>query len=99
MNPQKTLARGIFLTLGLTVVIYTVVVLAALAAASREEISATSAPLALVFSRTTGLSPLSISLIAIVATVAILLLLALWLAVAVQCGHRFRQCARKRLFA
>ena len=69
VNPQKTLARGIFLTLGLTLVLYTLVVLAALATVPVSELSESRAPLALVFDRTTGLSPITISLIAILATV------------------------------
>ncbi|MCR9138626.1 MAG: amino acid permease [Alphaproteobacteria bacterium] len=69
VNPQKTLARGIFITLVLSLVIYVLVVVAALAAVSVSEISGTQAPLALVFSKTTGFSPLTITLIAIVATV------------------------------
>ena len=69
INPQKTLARGIFLTLGLTFVIYTLVLLATLATVPPEELADSRAPLAFVFERTTGLSPLAITLIAIVATV------------------------------
>jgi amino acid transporter len=69
INPQKTLSRGIFLTLGLTLVIYTLVVMATLAAVPAEELAGSRAPLSLVFERTTGLSPLAITLIAIVAAV------------------------------
>jgi len=69
VNPQKTLARGIFITLALSLLIYVAVAIASLAAVPAEQITATDAPLALVFSETTGLSPLSITLIAIVATV------------------------------
>lgn len=69
VNPQKTLARGIFITLILSLVIYILVVVAALAAVPVSEIAGTPAPLALVFSKTTGFSPLTITLIAIVATV------------------------------
>ncbi len=69
VNPQKTLARGIFITLFATVFIYIAVVLAALAAVSQSEMAQSEAPLALVFARTTGFSPLVISLIAIVATI------------------------------
>ena len=68
-NPQHTLSRAIFITLILTMVIYIGVILAALAAVPASEIAASRAPLALVFRETTGLSPLSITLIAIVATV------------------------------
>ena len=69
VNPQKTLARGIFITLAATVLIYVAVVLAALAAVPRSQMAGSDAPLALVFARTTGFSPLVITLIAIVATV------------------------------
>lgn len=69
VNPQKTLARGIFITLILSLVIYILVVVAALAAVPVSEMAGTPAPLALVFSKTTGFSPLTITLIAIVATV------------------------------
>ncbi|MEM8796887.1 MAG: amino acid permease [Pseudomonadota bacterium] len=69
VNPQRTLAWGIFLTLGISVAIYMLVVLAALVAVPAEEIAGQSAPLALVFSRTTGLTPTTITLIAILATV------------------------------
>jgi APA family basic amino acid/polyamine antiporter len=69
VNPQKTLARGIFITLALSLSLYVLVAIAALAAVPVDRITATDAPLALVFAVTTGLSPLSITLIAIVATV------------------------------
>jgi len=69
IDPQHTLSRGIFITLLLTMAIYLAVVLAALAAVSVDEIAGSRAPLALVFSRTTGLSPFAISLIAVIATV------------------------------
>ncbi len=69
IDPQHTLSRGIFITLVLTMVIYIAVILAALAAVPADEIAASRAPLALVFARTTGLSPFAITLIAVVATV------------------------------
>lgn len=69
LQPQKTLARGIFITLFLSVVIYIAVILASLAAVPVAELAGNEAPLALVFSRTTAFSPLIITLIAIVATV------------------------------
>lgn len=69
VNPQRTLSRGIFITLVLTVTIYIVVILAALAAVPIAEISGNSAPLTTVFAKTTAFSPLIITLIAIVATV------------------------------
>ena len=69
VNPQKTLSRGIFITLFLTVIIYVAVILAALAAVPVSEITGNSAPLTIVFAKTTTFSPLIITLIAIVATV------------------------------
>jgi amino acid transporter len=69
IHPQRTLPRGIFLTLGLTVILYMLVVLAALVSVPASELAGSRAPLALVFDRTTGLSPLAITLIAILATV------------------------------
>jgi len=69
VNPQKTLSKGIFITLFLSVAIYVAVILAALAAVPISDISGTNAPLVVVFSKTTVFSPLIITLIAIVATV------------------------------
>ena len=69
VNPQKTLWRGIFLTLLLSVIIYVAVVVAALAAVPMAEIAGHKAPLSVVFAKTTPLSPLVITLIAIVATI------------------------------
>ena len=69
LDPQKTLPRGIFLTLAITLVLYFLVVLAALATVPVGDLSGSRAPLAIVFDRTTGLSPVSITLIAILATV------------------------------
>lgn len=69
VNPQKTLSRGIFITLFLTVFIYIAVILASLAAVPVSEIAGHSAPLTIVFSKTTVFSPLIITLIAIIATV------------------------------
>ena len=68
-DPQHTLARAIFITLILTTIIYIAVILAALATTSIDALAASKAPLALVFRETTGLSPLTITLIAIVATI------------------------------
>ena len=69
VNPQQTLWRGIFLTLFLSLVIYIAVVIAALAALPVAELSGHTAPLSLVFAKTTPFSPLIITLIAIVATI------------------------------
>lgn len=69
VNPQKTMPRGIFITLILSVLIYVAVVLASLAAVPISEFANHKAPLAIVFAKTTGFSPLVITLIAIIATV------------------------------
>lgn len=69
VNPQKTLSRGIFITLFLSVAIYIAVILASLAAVPISDLAGHGAPLAIVFSKTTTFSPLIITLIAIVATV------------------------------
>jgi APA family basic amino acid/polyamine antiporter len=58
----------LFLTLGLTAVIYGLVVWVAVTAVSPAELAASPAPLALVFERLTGLPLITLSAIAIVAT-------------------------------
>lgn len=67
-EPQRTLPRAIFLTLALATSLYVVVVWVALVAVPPAELAASKAPLALVFERLTGMSPHTMSLIAIVAT-------------------------------
>ncbi len=67
-EPSRTLPRALFLTLGLTALIYGVVVWIAVTAVSPEELARSSAPLALVFERLTGLPLVTMSAIAIVAT-------------------------------
>ncbi len=67
-EPQRTLPRAIFLTLGLTTVLYVLVVWVALVAVPPAELATAKAPLALVFERLTGASPHTMSLIAVVAT-------------------------------
>lgn len=69
VNPQKTLSRGIFITLVLTTLIYILVILASLAAVPLSDLTGHKAPLAVVFAQTTVFSPMVISLIAIIATV------------------------------
>lgn len=58
-NPSRTLPRALFLTLVLTALIYALVVWIAVTAVPPEELAQSSAPLALVFERLTGL-PLAI---------------------------------------
>ena len=67
-EPNRTLPRALFLTLGLTALIYGLVVWIAVTAVPPQELARSSAPLALVFERLTGLPLVTMSAIAIVAT-------------------------------
>jgi len=67
-EPSRTLPRALFLTLGLTALIYGLVVWVAVTAVPPQELARSSAPLALVFERLTGLPLITMSAIAIVAT-------------------------------
>lgn len=67
-NPQKTLARGIFLTLLITTVLYIGVVLTVLATNDLSEIASHPSALTLTFSRNTGLPEIMLVVIATVAT-------------------------------
>ncbi|QHO75776.1 amino acid permease [Bradyrhizobium sp. CCBAU 051011] len=67
-EPSRTLPRALFLTLGLTALIYALVVWIAVTAVPPQELARSSAPLALVFERLTGLPLVTMSAIAIVAT-------------------------------
>lgn len=67
-EPSRTLPRALFLTLGITAFLYMLVIWIAVTTVPPEELAASPAPLALVFQRLTGLPLLSMSLIAIVAT-------------------------------
>ena len=60
--------RALFLTLGLTALFYALVVWIAVTAVPPHELARSSAPLALVFERLTGLPLVTMSAIAIVAT-------------------------------
>ncbi|MEY9179473.1 APA family basic amino acid/polyamine antiporter [Bradyrhizobium sp. USDA 326] len=67
-NPSRTLPWALFITLGVTALLYFAVVWIAVVAVPPAELARSSAPLALVFQRLTGL-PLSVlSAIAVVAT-------------------------------
>lgn len=68
VDPQRTLARAIFLTLGITTLLYLGVVLTVLASAPIDEIAAHPAPLTLVFARNTGLPEIVLTAIAVLAT-------------------------------
>ena len=67
-EPSRTLPRALFLTLGLTALIYGLVVWIAVTAVPPQELARSSAPLALVFERLTGLPLVTMSAIAVVAT-------------------------------
>jgi APA family basic amino acid/polyamine antiporter len=67
-EPSVTLPRALFLTLGLTALLYALVVWIAVTAVPPQELARSSAPLALVFERLTGLPLVTMSAIAIVAT-------------------------------
>ena len=67
-EPSRTLPRALFLTLGLTALFYAVVMWVAVTAVPPHELARSSAPLALVFERLTGLPLVTMSAIAIVAT-------------------------------
>ena len=65
-EPSRT--RALFLTLGLTALVYALVVWIAVTAVPPQELARSSAPLALVFERLTGLPLVTLSAIAVVAT-------------------------------
>ena len=67
-EPSRTLPRALFLTLGLTALVYALVVWIAVTAVPPQELARSSAPLALVFERLTGLPLVALSAIAVVAT-------------------------------
>lgn len=67
-NPSRTLPWALFLTLGLTALVYTLVVWVAVVAVPPDELAQSSVPLALVFERLTGMPLKTMSVIAIVAT-------------------------------
>lgn len=67
-DPRRTLPRALFLTLGLTALVYALVVWIAVIAVPPQELAKSSVPLALVFERLTGMRLSTMSAIAIVAT-------------------------------
>jgi APA family basic amino acid/polyamine antiporter len=67
-DPRRVVPRAIFWTLGVTTLLYVLVVWMALVAVPPAELARSDAPLALVFQRLTGGSPWIMSVIAIVAT-------------------------------
>lgn len=67
-QPNRTLPRALFLTLGLTALIYALVVWISVLSLAPAELARSPAPLALVFERLTGMPLMTMSAIAIVAT-------------------------------
>jgi amino acid transporter len=67
-RPEKTIPRAIVLTLSISTLLYVLVIAVVLLVAGKEALSAHPAPLSYIFSKLTGLPPIPISLIAIVAT-------------------------------
>jgi len=67
-EPSRTLPRALFLTLGITAFLYMLVVWISVTAVPPSELARSPAPLALVFERLTGMPLITMSVIAIVAT-------------------------------
>jgi basic amino acid/polyamine antiporter, APA family len=67
-HPQRNLPRAIFLTLGISTLIYFLVTLVAVLSVPVDELAASRAPISFVFGHITGASPVVITAIAIVAT-------------------------------
>jgi APA family basic amino acid/polyamine antiporter len=67
-DPRRTMPWAIVISLVLVTVIYVLVVLVAVTALPLEDLAKSEAPIGLLFERLTGLSPVTITLIAIVAT-------------------------------
>ena len=66
--PHRDIPRAMILTLVISTVLYVAVAAVAVTAVPLEELAASRAPLSLVFRAVAGVSPITISLIAIVAT-------------------------------
>ncbi len=67
-NPSRTMPWAIMISLVAVTVIYFLVVYVAVRAVPIDDLAGSDAPVGLLFERLTGLSPLSITLVAIVAT-------------------------------
>ena len=67
-DPSWTLPRALFVTLGVTALLYMLVIWISVTAVDPAELAASPAPLALVFERLTGMPLLTMSVIAVVAT-------------------------------
>ena len=68
MVPHRDIPRAMILTLLISTILYVLVAAVAVSAVSIERLSSSSAPLSLVFREVAGVSPATISAIAIVAT-------------------------------
>ena len=67
-NPKKTMPSAIFLTLGISTLIYFLVVSVAVLTLPASELARSEAPLTLVFEKVTPMPPVIITLVAIIAT-------------------------------
>jgi amino acid transporter len=67
-HPERALPRAIFLTLGISTLIYFLVTSVAVLSVPIDELAASRAPLSYVFGHITGASPVAITSVAIVAT-------------------------------
>ena len=67
-EPRRVLPRALFLTLAVTAVLYMLIVWISVASVPPAELARSDAPLALVFQRLTGMPLISMSVIAIIAT-------------------------------
>lgn len=67
-NPKRTMPWAIVISLIVVTVIYFLVVFVAVQSVSIEELAGSTAPIGLLFERLTGMPPLGITLVAIVAT-------------------------------
>jgi APA family basic amino acid/polyamine antiporter len=65
-DPQRVLPKAIFLTLGVTTVLYALVAILATGAVAPDELTASDAPLSLIFERVSGLPGNVMSVVAIV---------------------------------
>jgi basic amino acid/polyamine antiporter, APA family len=66
--PHRDIPRAMVLTLLISTILYVLVAAIAVSAVSAERLSSSSAPLSLVFREVAGVSPATISIIAVVAT-------------------------------
>ncbi len=67
-NPKRTMPLALAISLIAVTVIYFLVVFVAVQSVPTDELASSSAPIGLLFERLTGISPLGITLIAIIAT-------------------------------